>query len=61
LVPSGYFGPLEIAVPLPPLDLSEREINLCIHIDKPRSPCEAGISSDRRRLGFFIKSVRIDS
>jgi hypothetical protein len=45
-----------------PLDMrpGEREINVHIHIDNPRSPRELGLSSDDRKLGLFVQSVRIE-
>jgi hypothetical protein len=44
-----------------PLDMQpgEREINVHIHIDNPRSPRQAGLSSDERKLGLFVQSVCI--
>ena len=59
LRPEGA-GPLEVSVPIPPLDPAKRQIDVRIHIDNPRSPREAGISIDSRRLGLFVRSVRID-
>ena len=46
-----------------PLDMQpgERQINVDIHVDNPRSPRQAGLSSDERKLGLFVQSVRIDS
>jgi hypothetical protein len=53
-------GPVDLSVPLGTLGV-DREINVHIHFDNPRSPRAAGISSDERRLGLFLQSVRIDA
>ena len=44
-----------------PLDMQpgERQINVDIHLDNPRSPRQLGLSSDDRKLGLFVQSVRI--
>jgi hypothetical protein len=51
-------GPTDLSLPIG-AHPGEREINVHIHVDNPRSPREAGLSSDDRRLGLFVQSIRI--
>ena len=51
-------GPTNLSLPIG-AHPGEREINVHIHVDNPRSPREAGLSSDDRRLGLFVQSIRI--
>src|SRR5207244_1990880 len=39
----------------------ERDINMHIHFDNLRSPSELGLSSDTRKLGLFVQSIRIET
>jgi len=55
----GMSGPSDLSMPLS-TSPGERDINVHIHIDNPSSPREAGLSSDERRLGLFVQSVRIE-
>jgi len=51
-------GPTDLSVPIGPLP-GDREIDVQIRIENPRSPRDAGLSSDERKLGLFVQSVRI--
>ncbi len=52
-------GLVDFSAPLALL-VGEREIDVQITIDNPRSPSELGLSGDPRRLGLFLQIVRIE-
>jgi hypothetical protein len=56
--PSAGFQHLRASVPAALID--DKQIELTLAIDRPRSPSEMGTSPDVRRLGFFVLSFRID-
>lgn len=51
-------GPTELAVPIV---ASAGDIHVQLQFDNPQSPLEAGLSSDRRNLALFLRSVSIET
>jgi Uncharacterised nucleotidyltransferase len=52
--------PSDLSLPLE-VKPGERQINVHIHLDNPRSPPELGLSPDERRLGLFLQSIHIEA
>jgi hypothetical protein len=56
----GTSGPVDLTVPLL-TSPCQREVYVQLHFDNPKSPYEVGLSSDRRKLGLFLQSIRIEA
>ena len=47
---------IELPAPLP----ADGEVDLTFRIEEPRSPLELGWSDDERRLGFLVRSIKLE-
>ncbi len=50
----------EILLPVPIRIAAKEEIEIRIRIDRPRSPEELGLSSDSRKLGLLVRTLKLE-